>query len=342
MTSVQLLESDLTEIYTLSQGNFEKLKGKKLFITGGTGFFGKWLIESIAYANKKLSHPIEVTSTSRNPDAFYKRYPYFKTIQNLNLLKGDLCQSSPIIEECDYIIHAAADVRVNLTESEKTSYLANEEAILESVKKMAKEHSVSRILYISSGAVYGKLNANDPLPCEDEKTSHAGLAYAQAKINGEKNLKSFCESESISYNISRSFAFIGPYLPLDSTYAAGNFFSDSIKKKTITIKGDGSPLRSYLYMTDLTHALLTLLTHHETNQIFNIGSDTIISILKLAENISLLYPNTQVKVIQAKKLMEPAPCYVPNINKGKDILKWAPTVSLDDALKRFKLWLSEN
>jgi nucleoside-diphosphate-sugar epimerase len=342
MNNKPLLKSDLEEVFTNSRNNFKKLQGKVLFISGGTGFFGKWIIESINYANMKLETPIKIISVSRNPELFFKTYPHFKIFKNFQLLKGDLSTDFPILDQIDYLIHSAADVRTSLHESQRELFLQQEELIVENIKKLSQEHSILRLLFTSSGAVYGNLSNNSALPKEDTTNSSELSAYGEAKVKAELSISQFCKDNDIPYNLARCFAFIGPYLPLDKSYAAGNFFLDSISNRQIIIKGDGSPQRGYLYMSDLVSALLALLMHKETNTIFNIGSSELISIKELAEKVSALYSTKPVKVLQTQREDQNINCYAPNIQKATSELAWSPKVTLDESLVRFKNWLSQN
>ena len=93
---------------------FSKERRKvRLFLTGGTGFFGKWLLESILWMNRELDHPIEVLVLSRNPESFLKKFPQF-TNPEIKFLQGDVRSFQFVDDKFDLVIHAATDASVQL------------------------------------------------------------------------------------------------------------------------------------------------------------------------------------------------------------------------------------
>ena len=337
-----LFKKDLEEIFNHSQESFSSLQGKHIFLTGATGFFGKWLVEAFEFANLSLPTPIKITSVSRTPENFYHQLPHFKSFKNFSLLKGDLTSASIALNNINLIIHAASDVRTSIPQEEEASYLEHEEKILNNVLKVAKENPVERLLFISSGAIYGQKTNEEPLPTESDPIPELVSAYAKAKNNSEKEIADFCDKQNIPYNIARSFAFIGPHLPLDGSYAAGNFLLSAINNNEIIIKGDGTPLRSYLYMTDLIKALILLLTTQHSGETFNIGHSLPTSIKELAEAVSGRFSNIPIKVLGESKKNSMVLTYVPNIEKARKLLNWSPSVDLEESRDRFKSWVERS
>ena len=82
---------DLEHIYQNTQDIWESFRGKSIFVTGGTGFFGKWLLESFIYLNEKLALNAKITTLTRNPEAFFKEFPFYKEHANtVQFVKGDI------------------------------------------------------------------------------------------------------------------------------------------------------------------------------------------------------------------------------------------------------------
>ena len=119
--------------------------------------------------------------------------------------------------------------------------------------------------------------------------------------------------ESIS---ARCFAFCGPGLPLDGHFAIGNFVRDALFAERITVQGDGSPMRSYLYGADLSGWLLHLLANGKAGESYNVGSDESISIRDLAFLVrDILSPNKDIVILQT------------NISEGKDRNRYVPSIN---------------
>ena len=143
--------------------------------------------------------------------------------------------------------------------------------------------------------------------------------------------------------IARCFSFIGPHLPLDARFAAGNFIRDALAGGPIKIKGDGSPVRSYLYAADLVIWLLALLLHGKTGRAYNVGSDEIVSMSALAERIAAHSPvHVGIEVRGAATEVAPPAQYIPDISLARSELGLAVLLPLDHALTRTMNWVTAN
>ena len=207
------------------------------------------------------------------------------------------------------------------------------------VLEFAASAGVSRLLYVSSGAVYG------PQPADLERIpeSYSGAcdpldprsAYGQAKRMAEQMCACAGAHGGIEPVIARAFAFVGPGLPLDAHFAIGNFIRDAVEDREIVVSGDGSPLRSYLYAGDLAAWLVTLLARGEAGQAYNVGSDEAINVGDLARKVAGLAPGgrSAVSIRGAAAPNAHRSRYIPAIERaralGLDV--WTP---LDEAIRR--------
>ena len=197
-----------------------------------------------------------------------------------------------------------------------------------------KSYNVKRILFTSSGAVYGKQPYNLKYISEDFKCSPDSI-YGKAKYISENILL----DSNIDTIITRCYALVGPYLNLKIHYAIGNFILDCIEKRDITIKGDGTPLRSYLYTSDLIIWLLTALLKSDSNEIYNVGSIKEISIFDLAQLVTNQFSyETKINVLSKKNIGIAPSIYLPNNNKIISKLSVAENYSLENMIKRTIEW----
>src|SRR6185437_551101 len=156
--------------------------------------------------------------------------------------------------------------------------------------ELAKSGRAASFLYLSSGAVYGPQPAGMCQIPEDYQGGPDWLdpesAYAEGKRVGEQMCAISAREMATAFTIARCFAFAGPHLPLDKHFAIGNFVADALAGRNIAVRGDGTPMRSYLYGADLAIWLWTMLlgeaAHGARPRVYNVGSSDAISIRELA------------------------------------------------------------
>jgi nucleoside-diphosphate-sugar epimerase len=289
------------------------MNAKKLLIIGGTGFFGKSILKcllSSSFSNLKINN-IFILSRGKLKLTIYnqKLKKKFKITKiNSNILTA---KNFPI---ADYVIYAA------ILKNYKSDY----KAVKNYLKYAKKYHLNSKILYISSGAIYGKQPKHIAGFKENylkyNKKIHFKNGYKKeySKIK-LKNEKLFQEFGKIGANVSiaRCFTFVGEFLPKNSQYVVGNFIKSILNKKNLNIKADRQVIRSYMHEKDLVTWLFRILNYSNKNcPIYNVGSDNYISIYKLANllarkyNLNINYDNIKI----SKKIFDK---YIPNINKFK-------------------------
>lgn len=331
MNAKKLPIEDLETITFRAQDSFLKLNNSKIFITGGTGFFGKWLLASLLYAKRKISLNVEIWILTRDQQKFLDRYPWFN---EFNYIEGDIVSFQFPEISFDYIIHAAADV--------STSEVKDPESFLKGaidggkrIIELAKKSNAKKILFTSSGAIYGKATSQDENFIESLDLPLELSPYGEAK----KRVEELFKTCGMNYLITRCFAFIGPELPLNGSFAAGNFLNDLVSGKEIQIKGNGAPLRSYMYMSDFCIWIWKLLVSEKINEVVNIGSDEVISIKNLAFKMNDLLEGKGVSIFDDKPPAEILK-YVPCIEKAKTMFDLDLKVSLDEAILKTSRWLN--
>src|SRR5260221_10913153 len=109
-----ILATDLDHILGCTEGLWEDLRGERIFITGGTGFFGCWLLESFAWANDRLGLGASALVLTRNPDAFAKRVPRLARHPAVHFHVGDVRSFEFPHGECSHVVHAATDASAAL------------------------------------------------------------------------------------------------------------------------------------------------------------------------------------------------------------------------------------
>ncbi|MDE1162444.1 MAG: NAD-dependent epimerase/dehydratase family protein [Acidobacteriaceae bacterium] len=342
MPNKPLAHEDLAHILTHTRASFERLRSSRIFLTGGTGFFGHWLLESILHADRELSLGVRITALTRSAEAFRERSPHIAKHPAVTLLEGDIRSFALPAEEFTHVLHAATDSTG--AQSNAPAY-ALAESILEGTRNLLQQlnrTSPTRLLYISSGAVYGR---STTLPFTPETYTGApdplqlASSYDEAKRMAEHLCIAYTHNSPIAPVIARCFAFVGPHLPLDQHFAIGNFIGSALRNEPIHIKGDGTPRRSWLYMADLAIWLWTLLTNGTPDRAYNVGSGEAYTIAEAAQlTADTLSPGLAIQIDGTPRLDAPLNSYVPDVDRARDELGLAVTIPLAEALLRSAAW----
>ena len=328
-----LPEPDLDHILALAAADLEALRGKKIFLTGGTGFFGKWILGSLLHANDELALGLKLTVLSRNPAAFLQKNPDVAGILLLKFTEGNVAAFSAPAPSLDFLLHAATDTTTCTSEEQER---LRSQTILGGTSAMIKllhDSGARRLLNVSSGAVYGAAAGHLGGAREDEATINQGMplsAYGAAKLEAERR----CEGSGIDFVTARAFAFLGPHLPLDAHFAAGNFLRDALRGGPVEVRGDGTAMRSYLHPADLVVWLLRLLIRGGRARAYNIGSDEAVTTAQLARLIAdAVSPKAEV-VIQSVQPQGPQNIYLPNITRAREELGLEVSIPLRQAIAK--------
>jgi nucleoside-diphosphate-sugar epimerase len=292
---------------------------KTLLVIGGTGFFGKSILDAFTRGLLQSWDVTHVIVMSRNAQALQQEAPQL-IVKNVTLLSADITMTDSL-PYADFVIHAAAstDVRdyISRPESEKNNIQAGTYNYCELAKKF---HIKSKIVYVSSGAVYGiQLPSIDELDelSKPNDLSHMDVGkqnYAAAKQDAELAITQL-GFDGLNVSIARCFAFVGCWLPRDQHFAIGNFIGDVLSKRPIIVKAKHQVYRSYMYADDLVEWLMTIADNASTEcPTYNVGSDQAILVGDLAKELSKRYEvPAEVPMITEPKIDR----YVPSIQKAK-------------------------
>ena len=329
---------DLEHIFENTQQIWEPLREKTIFLTGGTGFFGKWLLESFIYVNQKLDLNAKIISLSRNPELFIQEYPFYNEHKNsVRFVKGDiLTYDFKVDEKVQYVIHAATAASDSLNKINPLLMMDTITIGTRRVLDFANTQPIEGFLFISSGAVYGK-QPFDVSNIEETDSfkidiNNSNAAYSEGKRIAELYCSTYFEKYNLPVKIARCFAFVGPYLPLDTHFAIGNFINNVIKNEDIVILGDGSTTRSYMYASDLSIAIWKILLIGNNNKPYNVGVDKAYSLKEIALMLKKSYGN-EVQILNKNKDL-PKNVYVPNIDTLINELKIKHFVQIEEAIQK--------
>lgn len=342
-----LLQEDLELIAIETQPLWDAAQDQQLFLTGGTGFFGRWLVESFCYINRQFGLNAGLTVLSRNPEAFYAVMPHLKDEPSLTIHRGDVRTFDFPKGPFRYLIHAATDASQSLNES---SPLTMMDTIVRGTERMLEFSShcdAQRLLFVSSGAVYGQQPAELTHVAEDylggPDTLSPRSAYAEGKRYAELLCAITASTTKLEIPVARCFAFVGPHLPLDRHFAIGNFIDDALAGRPITLHGDGTCYRSYLYAADLMVWIWTILFQGQSGRAYNVGSEVAMPLVDVARVVErTLCPGVGVQVLQMPKAGHPVARYVPDTHRAQHELLLREMTALPEALSKTVAWLRKD
>ena len=333
------LAADLDHVLLHTQGLWEELRGQKIFITGGTGFFGCWLLESFAWANDKLGLNASAVVLTRNPKSFADKMPHLAGRSDLVFVAGDVRDFSFPSGTFPFVIHAGTTSSAPVEPREMFATIVDG---TRRVLEFAATHGTRKLLFVSSGAVYGRQPSEVTHVPEDyvgaPDPTDPGSAYGEGKRAAEL-LCSMAAGKNLEIKIARCFAFVGPHLPLDAHFAIGNFIRDGMRGGPVQVRGDGTPYRSYLYAADLAVWLWTILFRGKSRHPYNVGSEEALSIRQVAETVAAAFAPAPAVVIEKKPAPEiAAQRYIPGTKRAQEELGLQTRINLKDSIQRTITW----
>lgn len=336
------LAADLDHVLRHTVDLWKELRGARIFITGGTGFFGCWMLESFVWACDSLNLDATMTVLTRSPEDFRAKAPHLARHRAISLLRGDVRSFEYPAAKFSHVVHAATEAPRKLCLEQPIEVL---DSMIDGARHIldgAVAFGARRFLFTSSGAIYG------PPPCG---TIHLAETYRGAPNpadnhavygEGKRICELLCEIYRLRYGLecvtARGFSFVGPYMPME-TYAIGNFILDTMRGKPIGIGGNGTPVRSYLYGADLAIWLWTILVRGEPGRPYNVGSEDGLSIAGAAAAVAAALNAQEPELACDLSATSPGNVYVPSTERARQelgLLQWIP---LQDAIRRTAAWV---
>jgi dTDP-glucose 4,6-dehydratase len=337
------LTRDLEDVLEQTADLWTAFRGQRVFLTGGTGFVGTWLLETLLWADTRMSLGVNAAVLTRKPEAFRRKAPHIARHRAVRLIEGDVRSFDDLDGEFPYVVHAATEQQFTPDPNRPVAAFDDDLIGTRRVLEFARRHNTRRFLFTSSGAVYGKQPPELTHIREDyagaPATTDTNSAYGQAKRVSEFFCSMYARQYGFDVLIARLFAFSGPYLPLDLNFAIGNFVRDVLAGGPVRIEGDGTPFRSYLYGADMAVWLWTILLNGESARPYNVGSPDALTIADLARAVvENTVPGTQIRIARDAVPGAPAVRYVPATSRAESELGLRSTIPVDEGIRRMYAW----
>ena len=329
--SAPLPPEDLEHVFRLAGGCWNRLEGKRVLFTGASGFFGSWLLETFLHAGTRLNLPFRAIALTRDEHRFSQELPHLAGDPRVELLESDAAAMPVPDGPVDFVIHSLF-APAPLPEME-----AYFERATGRLLEIAALKNAGGCLLCSTGAVYKP--SRNPIP-ENWPRFGPGdpLSYPRIRTQVEDQWAAGFTRSGLPVTIARGFAFVGPRLPLDGQFAVGNFLRDALAGGPVTVRGEGTPVRSYLHAADLAARLWTILVRGQPGGIYNVGSGAEITIGETAHAVAgLVRPSAPVRVLHEDSGFS---YYVPDTTRFDRAFPLSPPIPFSEALERTWKWLA--
>jgi nucleoside-diphosphate-sugar epimerase len=285
----KIIEEDLEEIVK-EKLPWNKLEGKNILITGANGFVPAYIVRTIQHLNKIFKKKATLFLLVRNKNESIQK---FGEDENINYIVQDVCE--PIILTCEvnYVIHAASPASPKYFAKDPVgTALSNTIGTNNLLKILINQKNLECFLFISSGEIYGDAEFS----LLDEKVmgkldpTDVRSCYSESKRMGENLCVCYNKQYGIPVKMARLFHVYGPGMNLQDGRLVVDFVSNIVNKRDIQVKSKGLDFRTFLYLSDATIGLFTILLKGEIAQAYNVSNGfTEISVNRLAKKLAGIY-----------------------------------------------------
>lgn len=360
-TAADVVAKDLTYICDQLADALPRLRGKRVLITGGAGFLGHYLVQTITHANRTRDLGATVTvfdNLSRGNPGWLGQLIETKQV---GFLQHDLREPLPRgLGELDFVIHAASIASPTYYRRDPIGTMdANINGLRHLLDHSKRQADAGRpmegFLFLSSSEIYG-----DPDPANiPTREEYRGLVsctgpracYDEAKRYGETLCVNFARQHGLQVTVARPFNNYGPGLKLTDGRVIADFCRDVVRGRDIVMLSDGRPMRTFCYVADAIMGYFKVLLRGHSGEAYNIGTEAPeISMSDLAQmiatNAAALLGYTGRVITQQSRdldyLIDNPSRRCPVIEKARTQLDFHPSVGLDEGIKRTLIWYADN
>ncbi|MDX6766676.1 MAG: NAD(P)-dependent oxidoreductase [Candidatus Methylacidiphilales bacterium] len=323
-------EEDLDDVFGRVGGLWERLRGSRVLLTGGSGFFGGWMLQTLLNADTRLDLGVRVVAPTRDRNRFGGVWPALLTDPRVEVVESDAVLLAMPDGPVDYVIHCLVpDARMSP---------ANMDVFFQAATRRLVDIAVAKkstgFLLCSTGAVYQSKTPPEAFAEGDPLVPYEGEpGYSQVRRRVEDQCGALLPAGGVPLKIARGFSFVGPGLPEKANFAVADFIRDGLAGGPIVVKSDGSAVRSYLYASDMAVGLWTIFLARAEEGIFNLGSAQALALRDLAHMIGSMLGagvSIQNKVVPGAAVSY----YVPRTTRAERVLGFSPAIELPRALEK--------
>ncbi len=335
--NLDLYYSNIKKAVEANINNFELLKNSTLLVTGANGMIASCVVDTIYILNRDYNYGTKVIGLMFNKNQMLNR---FNDYDFFEALEQDVTQTINYNEHIDYIIHAASFGDPKSFSKMPVDIMTSNFQGLKNVLDLAKNVNSKKVLYISSGEIYGQGDSTIESFKEDYLGDFTVLnprsCYPVSKIASETLCCSYYGQYGIESVIARPCHTYGPTQSDKDSRAASSFIRNSVNGESIIMKSKGEQVRSYCNVLDNATGLLTILCNGDNCNAYNVANNnSIVSIKDFAEKLTKI-ANTnlviEVPTEEEQNSYNPVTRSVLDGSKLQNI-GWRPIFNIDDGLK---------
>jgi len=340
---IEYIENNCKESLDGNINALNNFKNKTIFISGASGFVGKWIIETLNYLNRNHEFNTKIYAYASSMTEAAEEYPSIYNNELISLIDGDIKNLTEINSSVSYVLHLAAtpDNRVYSSNPIKAmdDIINGTSKILAASSRLESLHNFT---ILSSGAVNGPMPFKENLTSENcfygFDSSSLSSFYAEPKRMSESLVQAYRSQFKMPVTIFRPFSFIGPYQFIDRPWAINNFIRDGLRGEAIRIIGDENTIRSYMYPSEMSLWILIGMSTDSRSNIFNIGSSDGKSLRHIAEVVEKCFGGNLGVSMNVLSNNYSKSKFVPSIELIEQSLKLKLKVSTDDAIQKTIEW----
>ncbi|MDP4181192.1 MAG: NAD-dependent epimerase/dehydratase family protein [Bacillota bacterium] len=325
----------------------KKAEGSVWLVSGGGGFIGGYFLDILDYCNRELfKKPCRVICLENFISGIPDRISHLSNNKNFKIMKKDVTKTVSIRGKIDYIVHAASIASPTFYRKYPIETIESNVMGLKNLLDLGVKKNIKSFLFFSTSEIYGN-PAPEWIPTPETYNGNVSCTgpracYDESKRLGETLCVNYYNQYGLPVKAVRPFNVFGPGLRIDDKRVIPDFFNNALNGKKIQLLSNGSPTRSFCYISDAMSGFMRAILSDCNGEAFNIGNDQLeVSMLDLAKTIAKTVGEVEVEYKLSEDenyLVDNPQRRCPDLSKTKKLLGYYPRIGLEEGMARMMEW----